>query len=236
MKKVISFDPYTQEVSTIKTYPIPSIKFIPDWYKKIPSFSGGAKKLKFPIGDGMPNLTLKKCVPFLDAMTSGYMFYLPEDVYVEQLNEQPFIRWRSNDEVISWHSLDQFEGFHIPETHHNMVAKWANHWMITLPKDYSILFSHPSNRIDLPFFTLSGLVSLESYSIPVQFPFILKKGFEGIIEAGTPVCQLTLIKNEQWKTEVKEYDAQRVYKNSKLFWKTFVGSYKKTFWKRHSYE
>jgi len=66
--------------------------------------------------------------------------------------------------------------------------------------------------------------------------FILKKGFEGIIEAGTPVCQLNIIKNESWKTEVKKYDAQRVYKNSKLFWKTFVGSYKKNFWKRHSYE
>jgi hypothetical protein len=232
----IVFNPQAHVDYLNENYPKPAIKFIPDWYKKMPQFSNGDKKLKFPIDSGMPNSTLKKCVPFLDAMTSGYMAYLDEDVFVEQVNNEPFIRWRSSDEIITWHTPDQYEGVHIPDTHHTMVAKWANHWTITLPKNYNILFSHPSNRLDLPFFTLSGLVSLNTYPIPVQFPFILKKGFEGIIEAGTPVCQLNIIKNESWKSKVLKFDPEKTYKNKKAFLRTFVGSYKKNYWTRHSYE
>ena len=72
--------------------------------------------------------------------------------------------------------------------------------------------------------------------MPVQYPFILKRGFQGIIEAGTPVCQLTIVKNEPWKTEVQKYDKNKVYKDRKSFFRTFTGSYKTNFWKRHSYD
>jgi hypothetical protein len=235
-KKTIIFDPKSENVSVILNYPKPSKTFLPEWYKKIPPFSNGDKKIKFPIGAGMPNSTLKKCVPFLDAMSSGYMAYLEEDIYVEQIDGQPFIRWRSNDEIITWHTPDQFPGFPIPTTYHTMVAKWTNLWVITLPKNYSILYSHPLNRLDLPFFTLSGLVNADKWQNAVQFPFILKLGFEGIIEAGTPICQLNIIKNESWKTKVLKYSAERSYYNSKMFLKTFVGSYKKNFWTKHIYD
>jgi hypothetical protein len=236
MANRIIFDPSQEKTSITDGYPKPAIKFIPEWYKQIPPFTNGDKKLKFPMDDLMPNSTLKKCVPFLDAMTSGYMAFLEEDVYIEQVDGNPFIRWRSSDHMITWHGLEQFPGLHIPKEFHYMVAKWVNPWIINLPKNYSILFSHPSNRLDLPFFTFSGLVNCDKYTLPVQFPFIVKKGFEGIIEAGTPVCQLTIIKNESWKTKVRSYSYERMYKYEKSFLRTFVGSYKKNFWTRHSYD
>lgn len=236
VKNTITFDPTTEECSVLDHYPTPSKKHIPDWYKKIPGFSNGDNKLRFPLDYGMPNSTLKKCVPFLDAMSSGYTVSLEEDVYVELVNKEPFIRWRSKDTLITWHTPDQFPNFPIPNNYHNMVAKWKNDWTIMVPKNYSVLFSHPSNRIDLPFFTFSGLVSCDRYSSPVQYPFILQKEFEGIIEAGTPICQLTIVKNESWKTKVLKFDKHRTYKNSKHFYKTFTGSYKKNFWTRHNYE
>jgi hypothetical protein len=232
----VTFFPTNEESSIIESYPKPSKKYIPDWYKKIPPFSNGDTKLHYPENNGMPNLTLKKCVPFLDALSLGYMVVLEEDIHVEQKDGKPYIRWRSSDEVISWHTVDQFPGFPIPDNYHRMVAKWANRWVITVPENYSVLFSHPFNRVDLPFITFSGFVSCDRYMMPVQYPFILKKGFEGIIEAGTPVCQLTMIKNEPWKTEIKKYDKNIAYKNSKSFFKSFIGSYKKNFWSKHSYD
>jgi hypothetical protein len=117
-----------------------------------------------------------------------------------------------------------------------MVAKWHNDFLIKTPKGFSVLFTHPLNRLDLPFFTLSGLVNADKWQNAVQFPFILKLGFEGIIEAGTPICQLNIIKNESWKTKVLKYSAERSYYNSKMFLKTFVGSYKKNFWTKHIYD
>jgi len=236
MANKITFFPINEESSLIKSYPKPSKKYVPEWYKKIPQFSNGDKKLKFPMKNGMPNVTLKKCVPFLDALTLGYTVVLEEDVYVEEIDNMPFIRWRSSDKIITWHTPDQFPNLPIPDTYYPMVAKWANSWVIQVPHNYSVLFSHPLNRIDLPFFTFSGLVSCDTYVMPVQYPFLLKKSFEGIIEAGTPICQLTLIKNEVWKTSVEPYDKMSVYKNSKSFFKTFIGSYKQNFWKKHNYE
>lgn len=233
--KVIIFDPVTEDAQVIESYPKPSKNYIPDWYKKIPPFTNGDKKLMFR-GIGMPNVTLKRCVPFLDALTNGYMVTLEEDVFVEQIDGVPLIRWRSDDPVITTHTPEQHPNFYIPETYHSLVAKWENKWVIKVPKNYSILFSHPSNRLDLPFFTLSGLVNCDTYTLPVNYPFILKKGFEGIIEAGTPICQLHIVKNELWKTKVIKYDKNRHYKNLKTFFKTFVGSYKKNFWKKHEYE
>lgn len=232
----ITFDPTTEECFALNNYPKPSKKHIPDWYKKIPGFSNGDTKLRFPLDYGTPNSTIKKCVPFLDAMTSGYLVTLEEDVYVELIDNEPFIRWRSNDSVISWHTPTQFPGFPIPNNYHFMVAKWVNYWTIIVPKNYSVLFSHPSNRLDLPFFTFSGLVSCDKYRSPVQYPFILQKGFEGIIKAGTPICQLNIIKNESWKTKVLKFNKLRSYKNEKTFLKTFVSSYKLNFWTRHNYD
>jgi hypothetical protein len=209
---------------------------LPEWYKKIPPFSNGDKKIKFPIGAGMPNSTLKKCVPFLDAMSSGYMAYLEEDIYVEQIDGQPFIRWRSNDEIITWHTPDQFPGFPIPTTYHTMVAKWTNLWVITLPKNYSILYSHPLNRLDLPFFTLSGLVDCDKYNSPIHFPFLLKRGFEGIIESGTPIAQIVPVKRELWKSKKYLFNSDKIYQNQRTFLRTFSDYYKKKVWIKKNYE
>jgi hypothetical protein len=236
IKKVITFDPTTEECSFSKSNPLPSIKFIPDWYKKLPQFVKGEKKLKFPLNQEGLNITLKKCVPFLDAMTYGYMAYLEDDIYVEQVNNEPFIRWRTSEKLVSWHHSDQAIGVPIPEHYYHVIGKWGNDWGIKVSKGYSVLFSHPSNRIDLPFYTFSGLVNVDDYNVPVQFPFLLKKGFEGIISSKTPICQLFMIKNDSWKSNIENYNKKRTFINDKFFRSTFVKSYKKNFWKRQSYE
>jgi hypothetical protein len=236
MANTIKFTAGSKEAELIKSYPIPSIKTIPKWYKDVPPFADGEKKLHFPMGHGMPNLTLKKCVPFLDALTSGYMYTLEEDIHVEiDKVGKPLIRWRSGDNVLTWHSPDQFPGVPIPNSYHYMVAKWRNDWVINTPKGYSVLFTHPSNRFDLPFTTLSGLVDSTSYEIPVQFPFIHKKDFEGIIEAGTPVCQLHPMKIEDWNSHMVGFDSEQNYIAKKKFFRDFVSSYKKNNWSKKSY-
>lgn len=237
MTNIIKFSPIKKEASLDESYPKPSVKYVPEWYKKIPPYTGGDKKLRFPENYGMPNSSIKRCVPLLDAITSGYMAVLQDDVYVELVNGKPFIRWRSTNTVITWHTPDQYDGFIIPDNYHSMVAKWQNDWSIKVPDGYSVLFSHPSNRLDLPFFTFTGLVNCDKYdATAVQFPFILKREFEGIIEAGTPICQMNLIKNEHWKSEVLPFDSDIVYKKYRTFGRTFVKSYKKNFWTRHRYE
>jgi hypothetical protein len=234
--KEIKFFPVKKEVELGGSAPNPAFKFIPEWYKNIPIYADNEKKLSMKENAQMHNHTLKKCVPFLDAMTSGYVFALDDDIYVEQVNNEPYIRWKSDVEIITWHSLNQFPGFSIPDDYHYMVAKFHNDWKITTPKGYSLFCTHPSNRFDLPFRTISGFVDTDTYSQPIQFPFILKKGFEGIIEAGTPVAQLIPIKRDDWKSIQEPYNADVAYKNFRAFRRTFANSYRKNFWQKKKYQ
>ena len=43
------------------------------------------------------------------------------------------------------------------------MIKFHNLWSIEAPEGYSLLFTHPVNRFDLPFTTLSGLVDCDRY-------------------------------------------------------------------------
>lgn len=235
LNKEIKFFPFTKPAELASKEPQPSLRLIPDWYKSIPPFSNKDKKLKFPINSGTHNSTLKKCMPFMDAMTAGYMVVLDDDIYIEQVDSKPFIRWKSSEEMITGHTQEQFENFPIPDQYHNLVLKWQNDFVIKTPKGFSALFTHPSNRIDLPFFTLSGFVDCDTYNQTVQFPFLLRKGFEGIITSGTPVAQMIPIKRESWKSKREKYNEEQIYKSTREFLRTFADSYKKNWWVKKEY-
>ena len=50
------------------------VEIVPEWYKKTPKF---VDKNKDPMNN-MPSMGLKMCIPFLDAMTTGFYIYLPQ--------------------------------------------------------------------------------------------------------------------------------------------------------------
>jgi hypothetical protein len=237
MSKQVVFTPDTNEIYLSNGFPKPSTKFIPKWYVAIKQYTNDDTKLKYPFNYGMPNVSIKKCAPFLDALTSGYMAYLNEDIHVEALDDgNARVRWRSKSELVTTHSNEQFAGFPITDDYYNAVYKWNNEWHIKTPKGYSVLFSHPANRFDLPFTTITGVVDCDYFPLSIKFPFILKKNFEGIIEAGTPVCQLNFVKREKWSSKVHKDNAKDYYKKYYSFFKTFTGSYKKNFWEKKSYQ
>jgi hypothetical protein len=235
MKKLIKFIANTKEAGLASIEPKPSIKLVPDWYKNIPPYTNGDKKLRFPMSFNTHNSTIKRCVPFLDALTAGYMVVLDDDIYIEQIDKEPFIRWKSDVDIITWHSLEQFPGFEIPDTYHKMITKWTNDFIIKTPPGYSALFVHPMNRVDLPFFTLSGFVDCDSYEKTVQFPFLLKKGFEGIIPAGTPIAQIIPVKRDSWESKREDFDEDKTYIRARKFARTFADSYKKNWWVKKDY-
>jgi hypothetical protein len=175
--KKFKVTPESKNRFLVGSRPTPAKEHLPNWYKEITPYANNDKKLRIPPGWGTQNTTIKRCVPFLDAMTLGYTVVLDTDVIIEIINEEPNMRWKTEEEVITFHTLDQFPGFQIPEDYHHMVAKWNNEFGYNLPEGYSMFITHPINRVDLPFQTLSGLVDVDAYGLSVKFPFILKKGF-----------------------------------------------------------
>jgi len=212
---------------------------IPEWYKKSPQKIEGLEKTflmpHFPMAT---TSTYKKCSPFLDALTNGYIFSLTQDVEVT-INDKgfPFIMWRTDIlDPVTFHDNSQWEGLKYPENCYDFLYKWENYFSIKTPKGYSTLFTHPHNRYDLPFYTLSGIVDTDKYENPVHFPFFLKKDFVGIIKAGTPLAQITFIKREKWFRIIKKYNEENIKKSRFNFFSTIERSYKNTIWQKKEYE
>jgi hypothetical protein len=215
----------------------PSSEFIPEWYRKS---SAQMTRTVSELSINNPvatNATYKKCVPFFDAMTAGYMVYLTADIEViKKDNGLPYVMWRTERNMITEHSLEQWEGLPCPDGYYPYVYKWHNQFNIELPKNYSSLFVSPINRFDLPFLTITGIVDCDMYTGQIHFPFFIKKDFVGIIEKGTPIAQIIPIKREYWKKEHGTYDAVKVLIHKQKFLSTIKRSYKKNWWHRKEYK
>jgi hypothetical protein len=124
----------------------------------------------------------------------------------------------------------------IPPGYNEQPWKFTSFWGVETPANYSVLFTHPLNRTDLPFITLSGVVETDGYKQPVNFPFLLRADFEGILEAGTPIAQLIPIKREPWKSEFLDFDQRKIAEIEAPFRRRIFRAYKSLFWKRKEYK
>jgi hypothetical protein len=237
MLKKISLIPSGPNTDIWYNAPQPASKYVPQWYKDIPQFMDNAPKLKLLVGDerNATNATIKRCVPFLDAMTTGYTYTLADDISVFSNNGVLEVLSKTGSTLISSHDISQFDGLHIPDEYHKIVFKFENPWVFNPPLGYSMMFTHPVNRLDLPFVTFTGVVDVDSYDIPVQFPFLLKKDFEGILESGTPVAQFFPVKRESWKIEAEQYDERSRLKSFRKFHSKINRSYQNQFWHKKIY-
>jgi hypothetical protein len=231
----ISFKAYVKHAGISGQPPRPSVRSLPDWFNKIPRFVDKQKKFKF-FSDGNQNATIKWCNPFLDSLTAGYVITLENDLFVSIVEGEHLFSWRAGGEgVVTTHAKQQVSESMVPVGFDPQPFKFKNDWSIKTPNGYSALFVHPLNRGDLPFYTLSGFVDTDGYNIPVNFPFLIRADFEGIIPSGTPIVQVIPIKRESWTHEISEFSEDFVTKTSAKFNSTIYRAYKNLFWKRKDY-
>lgn len=217
---------------------VPAGSRLPTWYKNIPPYfkkpGSFDSEREFQIDkDGGVNLSIKKCVPFMDSLSLGYYVCLNADVQVLMENNQQVFRWSSEIPVVYVHEPNQVVGVPVPEGYSAVPWKWRNFWLFETPKGYSSVFFHPLNQSHLPFLTLSGVVDTDKHDISVNFPFFLRKDWTGTIERGTPIAQLLPFKREPWEVEVgAPYDHNVAAKNHKNY---FQNRYKKLAWSKKSF-
>jgi hypothetical protein len=189
--------------------PKPAKFFVPEWYKNTDSYISGEKK---PLKDNFIPSTIKRCMPVFDAINSGYIITLPQDIYVSQHEGYPKYQWRSY-EAIQEHPAEQ-ASLH-PLSNDRPFPKFLNPWAIKTPKGYSCLFVTPMHH-DLPFTILPGVVDTDKYSTPVNFVFSLNdQNFEGLIPEGTPIAQVIPFKRDNWK--IKQGGEQELELSKKTF-------------------
>lgn len=230
----IIFRAWAENKNKLLIPPSPAIAALPEWYKKKRPLTD-KKHIAFP--DGTKNVTIKWCNPFGDALGSGYFIFLENDVQVIIENNKQIITWTKGGKgFIGEHSMDQVADELIPDNYNKQPYKFINYWGIETPLGYSTLFTHPLNRPELPFITLSGVVDTDGYRQPVNFPFILRADFEGIIESGTPIAQVIPFKREKWSTEIIDFDAKKSAEIEVEFKRKIFRPYKMLYWKRKEYK
>lgn len=227
--------PVLQFESALEEYPnilVPSKNMIPDWYKKIPKWKNGN------VIDNENNIkhTVKHCMPFMDALSNGYMILLPYDLYVKNVDGSPSLLWREAvSSPPSWRPEISNEAV-VPSGCYPTEYTWQTNIAFKIPTGYSALLTHPLNRHDLPFVTLSGIIDGGYVNNPHgSIPFYIKSGFEGIIEQGTPIAQMILFKQERWESNKIEGLSKIGRLNNKKTFLVFSGWYKKTYWTRKDY-
>jgi hypothetical protein len=234
--KEIEFSAQEDYFSLKEDYPVPIKLNIPEWYKKL--------------NHSIDNLTVKGCMPFLDSLTSGYLLKMPQDFNVRHnvINEKgekdSFQTFGLHDmspiliakqinlnSGIDVHPVRQLMGSSFIEKNKNLpFYKILNPWKIKTPKGYSTLFMQPVHRESV-FTILPGLVDTDTYSAPVNFPFVLNDvNFEGLIPKGTPIAQVIPIKRENWTMEFgEEKELREQVKISQSLSTTFFDRYKTMF-------
>lgn len=211
--------------------PKPARSYIPEWYKKTEKFFGGKRKLNQLIG----STTVKGCVPFLDAFTTGYILELFQDVEVIKTTDSlSQFRWNSEPEPLEIRNQEINSSIPMSIEYTEQHFAWSLFFNFKTPKNYSFLITHPLNRFDLPFTTLSGIVDADNVISNGKLPFFLKKDFEGIIPKGTPIAQLLPFKRENWKA-IENKKIIEVGKNHKFNSVISTGFYQKNLWKKKNF-
>lgn len=216
----IKFMAGTEDIEKTVPCPEPSKFFIPEWYKNIP----GGKDI----------INVKKCIPFLDSMSVGYIQKTWTDIYVENNNGK--ISFFHDHEVTMFRYRKE-TNIPVSQYYYQIELVWQRPWSIILPEGMSALVSHPINRIDLPFTTMSGVVDFDQFiHTPIgNIPFFIKKDFTGLIPSGTPMFQIIPFKRNEWQSEKQKFSEQ--FWQEKLNEKHgIVDFYKKKIWQKKRFD
>lgn len=250
MKNKLELVPYVSEEMqpfALLSSPKPAITTIPDWLRDQPGKYRDEEGNEV-IPEENPhefrsnNLTVKRCMPFFDALSQDFVVTTNLDLGVSRGPNQlqrfaliPDMNYPEHkiypiDEEIEGHPRAQFGHMPVPyEYEQTWAYKWRNRYGYKVPKGYSVVFHHPHNRMDLPFYTLSGTVDVDNFQTAVNFPFLMKKDFIGIIPKGTPVVQFSIIKRQQWETSLQKYTDKNIEDAILDFQNSGDNHYKKNF-------
>ena len=177
--------------------PVPARTALPGWFRRLPGLDHEA------LDHRCNGLTVKRCVPFLDALTTGWIVPLAATVRLEVSDggETVHAGWEFDRELVSPHGAWQATG---NPWEPRPLMKFHNPWSIRTPPGWSCLFTPPLNRPNDVVEVLSGVVDTDRYHAPVNFPFVTLAG-DGVhtLEKGTPLVQVIPFERHPIKATVR---------------------------------
>ena len=178
--------------------------------------------------------TVKNCIPFLEAMTFGYVVPVPADMTftMEVGNLRVDIpNWDAP--LVDVHSGTQIPGAPYAAT---PIVKFQTPWLIRTPSGYSTLFVAPFNRMDIPFIPLAGLVETDTYYRQIAFPSLctMSPGQKITLARGTPLVQIIPVPRETWTSQVGASDVSANQTQNEQ-WDNNPHMYREAHWQKKTF-
>lgn len=157
--------------------------------------------------------TVKQCPPFVDAMAYGVLILLPCDVSV--ISGAFSWDWDIPSPATSGHPRAPLS-FHVAAQFRDTpfagggqaAIKFNSFWTIEIEPEWSLFATHPVNREDLPFRTVTGLVDADRFHDGgINFPAVwTRPEFSGVLPKGTPVAQVFAVPRAAPRLEFETFD------------------------------
>lgn len=186
--------------------PLPMKKTIPDWYKNVPA-EFGSKTAEWMVDNNSETPhTIKKCVPVLDYLTSGYTLRTQTEILLSVKNNDGnqalFWKFPSNDQsTVSYHPHSQcpvkIQG------EEKVYVKIGCGFVVKTPPGYSCIFYQSPFSMEKGLELFSAIVDTDVYDGEIFFPGYITAGYNHLIlPPGAPLITVFPFKRESWNATV----------------------------------
>lgn len=209
--------------------PTPAVKHMPQWFRAIR-----------PMSSPDPNhTTVKKCVPFLEAMSAGFIIPLWADLYVSAVNGTITFTFPQGFPLpasMESHGYNQIPGHPLAgNPYGKMPFKLISPWIINTDPGYSCIFTSPMNHMESRLKIMDGVVDTDAYYNVVNFPFLWTGGDgQFLIPKGTPLVQVIPFQREKHTCEIGVMDVDRKNNTSALLGTVFADGYRNNYWHKNA--
>jgi hypothetical protein len=169
--------------------PEPASKYIPQWYRNLD---------KYYIDDnettnerpGIQQQTVKGCMPFLEALTLGWILPNMTEIHTKDVNQRVEIEKRWDYEYVLPHPEIQLDVYGLDDN--ETIIKFQTPWYINAPKNTRLLITDPFNRKRTFLHAFSGVRHVDRflYNIFVLARYDISPNHDRIIPDGYPLAQM----------------------------------------------
>ena len=206
-------------------HPAPSIKCLPKYFSK----------LQPKLNANPASSTVKRCVPFLDAMSQGYMIPLWCDMFVVAKNGDINIEFPPHlnmETSVSPHTYEQISDHPLSNLPYGRIPlKLHNPWIIKTDKNVSCLFTSPLNHMESRLKILDGVVDTDNYYNHINFPFLWTGGDgEFYLKKGTPIVHVIPFVRTEFTAEIGVVDPDEHEADKSIIGSVLQDAYRQNFW------
>ena len=158
-----------------------------------------------------------RCPGMFNIQTSGWIIRSFQDINIKTKSGVDNIEWSSalnqkvfsGEDIVSFHTKEAFADVvsAFPKHTHSSVVKINTGWKVIIPDGYFLLQLPLTNFTENRFTAVPGSYSYKLKIAEINVPLLwheLKN--DTLIEAGTPLCQLILVKSENPEFEITTFN------------------------------